>query len=516
MSEPTEVLDLFAGPGGWDVGALGLGLEPLGIEYDDAACETRRAAGLRTEQADIAALEPSDYGPVDGLIASPPCQAWSMAGKGAGRTHDQAAVFARASAYAHGRRPDEVEWEDPRSSLAAEPMRWAAALKPRWMAWEQVPPVVELWQQSAVWLREMGYSVWTGILSAERYGVPQTRRRAILIARRDGVHAQPPQPTHQAFKAGEPQWEHPQISLEGELLPWISMAEALGWTSGLIAHETGNTKGGTRDGLERPADDPSRTIDSRADQIRVGFPRLADDGAATEDGYRERDFRSADEPAFNLTEKARSWTVNTGRDWKKGGTRDDAQEFDATEQPAPTIDGKGRWHYRNGNQERAAIRAEDEPAPTLHFGHALNSGVEWTRTPDEPWRPREIPEIAEKPAPTITGSRRSDQGGIVGRQLKPGEGRNVGGRDWTDGRPATTLTGDPRIARPGHHGSGDERDQAARQMVDAVRVTEQQAAVLQGFPPNYPWRGSRTKRFEQIGNAVPPPLAAAILEAAAR
>lgn len=32
-----NAVDLFAGPGGWDVGARELGLDPLGIELDDAA-----------------------------------------------------------------------------------------------------------------------------------------------------------------------------------------------------------------------------------------------------------------------------------------------------------------------------------------------------------------------------------------------------------------------------------------------------------------------------------------------
>ncbi len=47
------------------------------------------------------------------------------------------------------------------------------------------------------------------------------------------------------------------------------------------------------------------------------------------------------------------------------------------------------------------------------------------------------------------------------------------------------------------------------------RLTIAEAAVLQGFPADMTVHGPRTSQFLQIGNAVPPPLAAAVYAAAA-
>lgn len=42
------------------------------------------------------------------------------------------------------------------------------------------------------------------------------------------------------------------------------------------------------------------------------------------------------------------------------------------------------------------------------------------------------------------------------------------------------------------------------------RVTVQEAAAIQGFAPDMEWRGSQSAIYRQVGNAVPPPLGAAV------
>ena len=148
----------------------------------------------------------------------------------------------------------------------------------------------------------------------------------------------------------------------------------------------------------------------------------------------------------------------------------------------------------------------DEPAPTIKGGHDHGDRQWIVDTGNTRSGTR------ERPAHTLTTTRRSDEGMLVGRQLPDGEGRNIGGHGWTADRPATTVAGDNRVPQPGNKKNADNPDSPGR-MEGAVRVTEAEAAVLQGFPPDYPWQGNKGKRFEQIGNAVPPPLAAAVLRA---
>lgn len=381
--DDRDIVDLYAGPGGWSeaLRALGRGRSEIGIEYDAAACLTRTAAGHATICADIGTLDPVRFaGRLEGLIASPPCQAFSSAGKGAARN-----LLPQLLDSIRNRRWDDRADPDPRVWLIVNLGRWLQDLTPEWIALEQVPAVLPIWHAYADLLRGRGYSVWVGILNAADFGVPQTRRRAILIASNTRtVH--PPEPTH----AAEPV---PVLFVE-QLAPWVTMAEALGWSRG---HASGGF-------VFRPLLDRRQT------------------------GVRPID--ASDQPAPTVTATAFAhgvWTAWWGDPADAVPYRDHA-----------------RFQLRAGPAKNATVRDSDEPAPTLAFGHASAA--------------------------------------------------------WTFARPATTM-GDSRVFQPGgHHTPG-------AQSANAIRMSIRDALILQSFRPDYPVQGTKTKQFEQIGNAIPPRLA---------
>lgn len=486
-----RIIDLFAGPGGWDVGLEHLGRRDLvGVEWDDAACDTRRAAGLPTLQGDVAELHPADFArlmTVEGLIASPPCQSFSQAGN-RGAARDSRRLREHAIACHRGwRDPDPDGWADPRSALVLQPLRWADALRPEWVALEQVPQALPMWEASAVALEGWGYEVKVGYLWATDYGVPQRRKRAFLIGSRVR-RPEWPRPTH-GPEASSTRRKH------------VSMASALGW--GLEARPAATICGaGTAGGGPRQfAEGGARARSIYTDAIEhgewvpplVGFPRRDDgDGESIElDGeqYRRRDLTSADGPALTVTKAARSWRLVPG-----------------------TYATKDYGHRRE--------HTLDEPAPTIAFGNddaawqwveANPEAVEWVMSTGRDWQPggdrldaQTVP--VDQPAPTITAvehqmqwmERRRDQSGAS--EVDP---------LWPLEQPATTIMGRDTVADPGQNANRFNGKQKSRN--DGYRVTVAEAGVLQSFPAWWPWQGSESKQYEQVGNAVPPRLAAHVL-----
>lgn len=562
MSAPLVALDLFAGTG-WGVACQWLGIEEWGVELMPEANATREANGMRNLYADVwQGLENAlEVPPHDILIASPPCQTFSMAGNGAGRKAlDEVLGLIDSRAYLDVRKLRAFgEAHDMRTALVLTPLAHIARDVPLYVILEQVPQVLPVWERYAVEMRKWGYSVVTGVLNAEQYGVPQTRKRAILIARADGKEARMPTPTHSRY------YPNDKTKLDPDVEPWVSMAEALGW--GMTERPYLTLAGGGPNGSGHTgAQDPAM---------------LGGTGARK----ALRDERQAGRwVAGSPFNEGAPIIVRTSMGEPKVDGRNGTHELDATERPAHTVTTKvdswavlpGAKYFHPMTYGRRGIHPGDEPAPTIrgvqrdtpetyepHPGDAVvfqgHQKPDSKRTSGEPdaYQTRET----ELPAPSITSgsrsakwvtppiaahTRRSAQFTGKGRPdrsvdspaptLTGHDGHPRGGFEWIVERPATTVQGDPRVWPPGHKVNADDiaRHDDARERygdragTDSVRVTVAEAAALQTYPADFDWSPmvpvmrsgvptgklapmSKTKAFLQIGNAVPPLLAAHVL-----
>lgn len=578
-----NALDLFAGPGGWDVGARDLGLDPLGIEWDDAACRVRQAAGLRTLQADVADLDPRDF-PCDLLIASPPCTAFSMAGKGEGRKVLDELVGAmydlgksEANSWqTHG--PYPLSTDDETARLVLEPLRWALAIRPRMVACEQVPPVLPLWEAMAQVLRARGYHTWSGVLSAEQYGIVAT------------CPEHDPQPVH---IAGLPSCPTSLATADPAATPWAAWQESVetaGHRSTFLTalasvHHvaTGNAIG--EHGTEALSD--AWTVASLArvvldDASDATWHSLVLDLLRRALPARRTPRGRVGAEWTNAAISASGWTGATGENiaWSPSSFWGElcalARSYIMSMETSPTthpttsgcspttaltrtsttqarsrsecslcddlatpqtrkrafliasLDGPVGEPLATHQRYVAPLRRDDIgaglfdlPDPERIVARGEDNLLPWVSMAEAlGWGMTHRPYPAVASSRTTGGPDKEKVGGSGAREILYAE--QAAGR-WVFERPATTVQADSRIWPPGHKMNAD--DEAAgrdgygdRKGTDAIRVTEEEAACLQSFPDGYPWyeAGTRSAAFRCIGNAVPPLMAEAVLRAVLR
>ena len=181
MKKP-KVIDLFAGVGGLSLGFENCGFDVvLANEYDESIAAAYKAnhEGTRMIVGDITSLDlEKTFGPykgqIDVVIGGPPCQGFSQ--KGQRKTiHDE------------------------RNFLFKYYVRVVELVKPRYFVMENVPNL--LTAEKGYFRKEieelfnsMGYQLKMGILNASDYGVPQNRRRAVIIGKRGGAAPGLPKP----------------------------------------------------------------------------------------------------------------------------------------------------------------------------------------------------------------------------------------------------------------------------------------------------------------------------------
>lgn len=169
-----SVADLFCGPGGMSIGFNGVFDVTLAVDWKPDPCRTYRKnlTGV-VKQKDIRNLSGSqkDFDGIMGVIAGPPCKPFSK-------------VNTRKKA------------NDPRKTLWVDFMRIVEEVKPVFFLLENVPTIfVEIKKAILRTAKALGYIVSETILDASNFGVPQTRKRWIVVGTRKPFTFPEPQPS---------------------------------------------------------------------------------------------------------------------------------------------------------------------------------------------------------------------------------------------------------------------------------------------------------------------------------
>ncbi|MGQ0480695.1 MAG: DNA cytosine methyltransferase [Pseudonocardia sp.] len=202
---------MFAGAGGMMLGLEDAGFQTIlanEIHADPCMTLQHNFPGVPIIEGPIQQFETSELfatagfssiPEVDLVAGGPPCQGFSTAGA--------------------------KDPRDPRNSLIGDFVRVINDVRPRYFLLENVTGLLsmqggKLWENVANELSNLGYSFNYSVLHAADYGVPQMRRRLIVLGARDG--APPPHP--------EPQYVAARIDLtlfSDDLPPYITCGEAL-------------------------------------------------------------------------------------------------------------------------------------------------------------------------------------------------------------------------------------------------------------------------------------------------
>ncbi|QLE76109.1 DNA cytosine methyltransferase [Streptomyces rectiverticillatus] len=375
-------MDLFAGAGGFSQGfhayaPEGHGSSPFhsvaAVEFDKAAASTyaENFPDAEVHDGDIQTWDPGPFIGSDVILGGPPCQGFSGLGN---------------------ENPD-----DPRNLLWQEYIKVVQKVSPKIFIMENVDRFLRSGQFEA--LREIterggpldAYVLRVQILNSADYGVPQARRRAIVIGTHKdlGKAVEHPHPTHaRNTHAWQPTFSEGGVTEPPE--PWAAVGPTVF----------------SRSQHKELRDLPDRPSISRLGHSLPGF-YLTD----------ELHIRRTPEP-LSLARYAAI---------PPGGNRHDL---------------RGRHAYINGERVYLSTKSWDN--------HNSGSGDVMGRM------------HADRPSVTIRTE-----------HFKPEKGRYL----------------HPTEDRP---------------------ITQFEAALIQGFPEDFKWYGTKTQIARQIGNAVPVGLAKAL------
>jgi DNA (cytosine-5)-methyltransferase 1 len=197
-----RIVSLFSGAGGLDLGLIQAGQKIIWANdiFADAVATYRLNIGDHVDSRDITTIPSNEIPACDVVVGGFPCQGFSVANRG------------RTTA-------------DPRNQLYREMLRVVQDKQPRYFVGENVKGLVslgggEMLRQIVEEFTLAGYRVRHQMVNAADYGVPQMRKRLLILGtRRDlsDIIYFPPLPTHTDSVLAE------RIGLK----PWVTVGQAL-------------------------------------------------------------------------------------------------------------------------------------------------------------------------------------------------------------------------------------------------------------------------------------------------
>ncbi len=185
-----KVISLFTGCGGLDLGFEHAGFEiAYANDYDPVMKDTfEKNHSVELDLRSIVNVKSDEIPDAEGIIGGPPCQSWSLAGAMRGI-------------------------EDQRGQLFYEYIRILKDKQPLFFVAENVPGIVSTthigeFTKILEKFSSLGYNVNYAILDARNYGVPQERKRVVVV----GYHKK----LGKTFAFPEPNSK------------WITLKEAIG------------------------------------------------------------------------------------------------------------------------------------------------------------------------------------------------------------------------------------------------------------------------------------------------
>jgi DNA (cytosine-5)-methyltransferase 1 len=185
-----KIASLFSGCGGLDLGFTQADFEMVYANDNASFCwETfEKNHNLKIDKRSIVDVKPEEIPDVDGIIGGPPCQSWSLAGAMRGI-------------------------KDQRGQLFYEYLKLLEVKKPKFFLAENVSGIISKthkpeFEKLLKEFEKVGYNISYKLLNAADYGVPQERKRVIVIGlRKDlGKTFEFPEPTHSKESKNKLKW----------------------------------------------------------------------------------------------------------------------------------------------------------------------------------------------------------------------------------------------------------------------------------------------------------------------